>query len=215
MRSLDFRNCPDLGDVFLRPHAWRKLSRAEAIRYFQFQPVAVVNPSSGLPVAQWLDRGHPSLRGNGPYPLNSFRFFLLLSAVAKTTGSAGGKGRPAEPISMSEPVELAPGEEPQPVPEKKRTYKWRVRLDIDPKSQEHNDDTFCLLSMDDGKTYKQIRTAKNDKKPGDDYLDLEFTDLKEGVRYVLEIDEGKEGGKYRLFENQSYAQLRMLSPLDK
>ncbi len=212
---MDFRNCPDLRDIFLRPHTWRRISRVEAIRHFQFQPVAVVHPSSGMPVAQWLDRGHHSLRGNGPYSLNLFRFYLPLGSAPDAAVSAGGKGRPTEPVSVSEPLELLYEEEPQVIPKKDRTYKWCVRLDIDPKSKEHNDDTFTLLSMDDGKTYKQVRTAKSDKKPGDDYLDLEFTDLKEGVRYALEIDEGKEGGKYRLFENQSYAQLRMLSPLDK
>ena len=84
---------------------------------------------------------------------------------------------------------------------------YKIRLPIDPNNTEAQDDTFTLISMDDGKTYKQQKTVKDDKIPGDNYTDLEFSDVKEDAQYNFEVDSGKEIGKYFLFEKVSGKEL--------
>ncbi|HAJ79172.1 MAG TPA: hypothetical protein DCO75_05325 [Fibrobacteres bacterium] len=84
---------------------------------------------------------------------------------------------------------------------------FTVRLNIDPDKPESQDDTFTLYSTDDAKTYKQKLTVKDDKVPGDNCLDLEFTGIDRNLSYSLEINSGKEGGEYLLFEDTSYEEL--------
>ncbi len=77
-------------------------------------------------------------------------------------------------------------------------------LKIDPNEAETKDDKFTLFSTDDGKTYEQIKTIKDDKIVGDDCIDLKYTGLKRGINYSLEVDPGAQGKPYLLLEDKEF-----------
>ncbi len=80
-----------------------------------------------------------------------------------------------------------------------------LRLPIDPSDAASKDDKFKLTSTD-GK-YEKTLTVKDDQVPGDKYLDLVFRNLKMSQNYTLEIDPGKEGKPYKIFENVPFKDL--------
>lgn len=80
-----------------------------------------------------------------------------------------------------------------------------VRLDIDPESEESGDDKFRLYSSDGA--YDKVLTVADDQVPGDGFLDLCFDNLKVGLKYTLEVDEGTGGQKYNVFEEVPYREL--------
>lgn len=82
-----------------------------------------------------------------------------------------------------------------------------IQLMIDPDTKESQDDTFTLFSTDSAKSYSQTLTVKDDKVSYNDYLDLEFTGMDKDLSYSLEVNPGKEGEVYYLFENKSYGEL--------
>jgi hypothetical protein len=90
---------------------------------------------------------------------------------------------------------------------KEEKHTLRVRLNIDPNDKKTEDDTFTLFSTDGAKTYNQVLTIKGDKVPGDKYLDLDFEDCPTELSYTLEVDPGKEGSKYRVFEKTPFKEL--------
>ncbi len=81
---------------------------------------------------------------------------------------------------------------------------FKVRLQIDPNSEESKDDKFTLYSTDSNKTYQQVKTVKDDKVTGDNFVDLIFTGLDESLSYTLEIDTDAEGKPYYIFENRPF-----------
>jgi hypothetical protein len=83
-----------------------------------------------------------------------------------------------------------------------------VRLNIKPEAPESQDDTFRLFSDDAEMTYDKTLTVKDDKKPGDNYLDLEFEGIDETLSYSLEINLGAQGSVYHLFQNKSFQNLQ-------
>ena len=87
----------------------------------------------------------------------------------------------------------------------------RIRLNVDPEDESTQDDTFRLFSTDEPCSYDKTHTIKDDKIPGDDYLDLEYTDLKEGLSYTLEVNPGNEGKIYYCFEDKTYEELTNVS----
>jgi hypothetical protein len=76
---------------------------------------------------------------------------------------------------------------------------FTVRLHINPSSPESNDDTFILFTDDESQ--KITRTVKDDKVPGDAFLDLFFSGIRKDKKYSLVVDPGKEGARYFVFEN--------------
>lgn len=80
-----------------------------------------------------------------------------------------------------------------------------VDLQIDPTKASALDDSFTLYSTDG--SYKQTKTVKDDKEPGDKKITLEFTDLVDGKLYTLEIDLGSDGMKYDLFTAVPFADI--------
>ncbi|MDG5816508.1 hypothetical protein QA601_15530 [Chitinispirillales bacterium ANBcel5] len=87
----------------------------------------------------------------------------------------------------------------------------RVRLPVDPNREEFRDDTYRLFSTDANRSYDVVKTVEDDKIPGNDYLDLEYTDLDPSLSYTLEIIPGKEGKKYFAFKNIAYKELTGVS----
>ncbi|MBN2533883.1 MAG: hypothetical protein JXB88_13415, partial [Spirochaetales bacterium] len=75
-----------------------------------------------------------------------------------------------------------------------------LRLAIDPAQRDNKDDTYTLYSNDPEKYYKCSQTVKDDKIEGDNYLDLHFVGIRSDVPFSLEVDMGKEGGAYHIFE---------------
>jgi hypothetical protein len=82
-----------------------------------------------------------------------------------------------------------------------------IRLNIAPEAEESRDDIFRLYSTDDAKTYDKTLTVKDDKKPGDKYLDLEFEEIDDTLSYTLEVDSGAESEKYLVIENTPFKKL--------
>ncbi len=80
-----------------------------------------------------------------------------------------------------------------------------VRIPIDPADAANHDATFKLTSAD-GSYQKQL-TIKDDKVPGDAYVDLIFENLKVSLKYTLEINPGAQGSPYKVFENVPYQEL--------
>jgi hypothetical protein len=80
-----------------------------------------------------------------------------------------------------------------------------VRIPIDPAEAASQDDTFTLKSTD-GK-YQVQQTIKDDKVPGDAYVDLIFENLKASLKYTLEVNPGAQGSPYKIFEDVPYQDL--------
>jgi hypothetical protein len=78
-----------------------------------------------------------------------------------------------------------------------------IRLDIAPDTADIQEDRFTLYSTDKDKSYSRKKTVKTDKKPGDNCLDLEFTDVPSDLSFSLEIETGKDEGKIIAFEDLS------------
>jgi len=76
---------------------------------------------------------------------------------------------------------------------------FKIRLHINPASPETSDDMYVLFSTDEQQTYYQTKTVKDDKMPGDDYLDLVFTGIEDRLKYTLVVDPGQEGDPYHVF----------------
>jgi hypothetical protein len=82
-----------------------------------------------------------------------------------------------------------------------------IRLDINPNLAESHDDTFTLLSTDNESTYRETLTIADDKVDGDNCVDLEFSGLKRGLQYSLEIDPGAQGKPYYYFRDKPLSEL--------
>ena len=80
-----------------------------------------------------------------------------------------------------------------------------VRLCIDPNDSATEDDRFRLFATD--RSYEQAKTVRDDLEPDDRFVDLLFTDLKEKLNYSFEIDPGKDGEAYLLFEDVPFEKL--------
>jgi hypothetical protein len=85
-----------------------------------------------------------------------------------------------------------------------------IRLDIDPNDSEGHDNCFVLSSTDG--SYRSEKTVKDDLVPGDDYIDLFFSGLKETKSYTLEVVPPDEEAAQVVFENVPYSELAGLSP---
>jgi len=90
--------------------------------------------------------------------------------------------------------------------------KLKLRFDIDPNKASSWDDKFTLYGNHERADYedycfKQEKTVRDDVKPQDEFLDIEFTDLRAGLYYWLEVDPGQEGEAYFLFQALSYSNL--------
>ncbi|MBD3344236.1 MAG: hypothetical protein GF401_04150 [Chitinivibrionales bacterium] len=83
----------------------------------------------------------------------------------------------------------------------------RITLDIDPEDPEAQDDKIRLFSTDDSQSYEKILTVKDDKKTGNDTLELEFPDINSALSYTLEVDHGGEGHVYYMFEDKKVKEL--------
>jgi hypothetical protein len=81
----------------------------------------------------------------------------------------------------------------------------QIRLAIDPADATSADDKFTLKSTDG--TYQKVMTVKDDSIPGDEFTDLVFENLKTTLNYTLEVDPGKEGSPYKVFENVPFQDL--------
>jgi hypothetical protein len=120
------------------------------------------------------------------------------STIASSRPSAAAALRPATKAPADKP---AAAEKPKGAV----TKSLMVDLQIDPSKASALDDVFTLYSTDGG--YKQTKTVKDDKEPGDKKVTLEFTDLVDGKLYTLEIDLGSDGMKYDLFTAMPFADI--------
>ena len=96
---------------------------------------------------------------------------------------------------------------PMPQAKKAGGAALRIRVEADTAAAETFDDLFRLYSTEPEKSYDVTLTVKDDMTPGDKSIDLEFTGLNPDLNYTLEIDPGKEGASFHLFENVPYAEL--------
>lgn len=85
----------------------------------------------------------------------------------------------------------------------------RVRAELDPAEAANLDDRFILTTAD--KRYRQVKTVKDDQKPGDQAVDLEFTGLPRDGVFTLEHDPGREGKPSIVFKDVPFGQLAELS----
>jgi|GEM_PF-5089344 hypothetical protein len=93
---------------------------------------------------------------------------------------------------------------------KKVLYDFCVRIDISPEDAEETNDKFRLFSTNG--EYEQTKTVKDDMVKGDDYVDLEFSEIERSWAYSLEITSDEAEDPEFLFENVSYDELNDLSP---
>lgn len=84
---------------------------------------------------------------------------------------------------------------------------FKVRLSIDPAKDDADDDAYILFSTDQNTSYSKTLTVKDDKIKGDEYLDLEFSDLIDGLNYSLKILPGNKEKGYFLFEDKPYKEI--------
>jgi hypothetical protein len=89
-----------------------------------------------------------------------------------------------------------------------RIGRYYVRLPIDPAAAESADDAFRLFSEDGG--YDVTRTVKDDAVAGDAGVDLVFTEMPSDRNYSFEVDPGKEGESYLLFDAVHFEDLALL-----
>jgi hypothetical protein len=139
-------------------------------------------------MAQWL------------YVLESLDYTLKNNIKPEAAQAAVTDSMANQPAAQHESA--APKQE-----KKKEKGSYCVRLNIDPNHQESQDDTFTMFSTDAAKTYSKVLTVKDDRVAGDACTDLTFADLDKSLSYSLEIDPGKEGDTFFLFENKSYGEL--------
>lgn len=99
------------------------------------------------------------------------------------------RGRVSKSTSVRAPVAL-------------RDY-IRVRIPIDPEKASSRDDKFKLVVKSDPDTVEaeETRTVKDDLVEGDECVDLVFSQGLPDRLYSLEIDPGKEGDPYWMFED--------------
>jgi len=86
-----------------------------------------------------------------------------------------------------------------------RTPALHIRIPIDPAEAASQDDTFTLKSSDG--SYQVRQTVKDDKVPGDAYVDLIFENLKVSLKYTLEVNPGAQGSPYKVFEDVPFQEL--------
>lgn len=80
---------------------------------------------------------------------------------------------------------------------------FRVRLQIDPARLNSVDDRFTLTGRNKGgdEIDKHVKTTADDLIRGDGYVDLLYMPVWPNLRYSLEVDPGKEGSPYLLFDD--------------
>jgi hypothetical protein len=85
--------------------------------------------------------------------------------------------------------------------------KLHLRLPIDPRKSEHSDDRFILTVEGNGATTEFVQTVRDDRVPGDGYLDLIFGALRPGALYTLHVDPGVDEQTYVVFERRPHDEL--------
>jgi uncharacterized Zn-binding protein involved in type VI secretion len=80
--------------------------------------------------------------------------------------------------------------------------KFSITLDINPENPDVQNDSFILYNTDSRKTYKQVKTVKDDADKKNNTLELVFTKIDEKLKYTLEIDHGSKDDIQFLFRNK-------------
>ncbi len=80
-----------------------------------------------------------------------------------------------------------------------------IRLAILPETAKMMNYKFTLYSTDDPRTYIQTKSVKDDLCPGDNYVDLAFSDVNKSLSYSLEVDPGTDGKPYIVLKNFPYS----------
>jgi hypothetical protein len=78
-------------------------------------------------------------------------------------------------------------------------------LDIDPREKKSLDDRFTLSSTDG--SFSRTLTVADDASPDNEQVELKFEGLDMQLRYTLEVDPGKEGSPYKVFEDRPFDEL--------
>lgn len=115
MRGILFRKAPEVAEFSARPHAWLQIDRKAALRWSKELDIVVVTPTLGLDYVEWLHRDHASMKGNAPYRLDLFRFYMRIQRThfGSANGNAPVKPAQADAITDSEAEPLV---EKEPVP---------------------------------------------------------------------------------------------------
>lgn len=128
------------------------------------------------------------------------------------TPSESDAAKPSSPVAAS-PPQAASGAAAATASAKgvtrrepNKELRFHVRLAIDPNDARTNDDRFTLFA---GQSYRQVKTIRDDMVRGDRFVDLEFSALIAGLDYSLEVDPGREGSPYLVFENVRCAELNL------
>lgn len=106
---------------------------------------------------------------------------------------------------------------PGPAKEK-RLRTLCLRFDLDPNDAASYDESFVLRSTDG--SYRSEKTLKNDKRPGDGYVDLIYSGLDEDKNFTLEIYESADTPSKVVFRDCPFPDLpdlsgdRVTSPFD-
>jgi len=132
------------------------------------------------------------VKDSGPYDEELLREHIRY--IATTMSS---RAYPYDELEDDEELQKESGEE-------KETGTLSIKLDIDPNDPVAQDDTFSLYSTDSKKTYKQVKTVKDDADSKNNTLELVFTGLDKALNYTLEIDPGSSGKVEYLFRNRKY-----------
>lgn len=120
----------------------------------------------------------------------------LLAVTAREIRGGGSVRR--------EELEEEPSSAPPPQRQERKLVDLWVRVAITPDEAAKCGDKF-VVSATDG-SYKQTKTVKDDKVPGDDAIDLEYTDLFDDRNYSLEVVPAR-GGSHFVFRDVPYAAL--------
>ena len=82
---------------------------------------------------------------------------------------------------------------------------FEIVLDVDPREKKSLDDRFTLSSTDG--SFSRTLTVADDASPDNEQVELRFGGLDMQLRYTLEVDPGKEGSPYKVFEDRPFDEL--------
>lgn len=82
---------------------------------------------------------------------------------------------------------------------------FTLRLDLGAAQSDEIDEEYTLKATDG--SYSETRSSRDDLIPDDDFLDIHFSGLDPRKTYSLEVDDGSNGGVYKLFEDVAFDDL--------
>lgn len=88
-----------------------------------------------------------------------------------------------------------------------KQYRLNMRFEVDPKDPTSWDDRFVLFMSWKGEKFRQIKSVRDDKLDGDDYVDIIFEGCHPDATFSVQHDPGMEGEAVYLFRDVPFSDL--------